>query len=113
MNIYSHEELVQKIKEAILEKHPELADGREILDNMDMIIQITRELSDLIMFDFDSMESDSEYYFICVYVSKINRPVIYDYHAPSDYENIDDLAETLADYQERITELENKITITK
>lgn len=104
-------ELINRIKDTILECHPELKDARPIVDDTALLEEITYDLDKVISFTFEVVESHCEFTIQCHYVSKINRTVIFDHDVTKHYHNVDDLAETLADFEQRILWLESTIML--
>jgi len=94
----------------------------EVIDNNLDVCNITSELESqgLIDFDFCYRESESDSWLQCEFYSKkLNKTIIFDYDAPSYFDNHDNpdftagvkFAEILADYQEKCEALEKSITI--
>lgn len=111
--MYSHDELVGRIKQQILHTRPELKNEKSIED-MKLIETITIELSGWCI-DFTVCttinDSNGEYELDCRYFSKIGKVIIFDFDIDPYFEDLDDLCEVLAVYQERITEFEETICL--
>jgi hypothetical protein len=111
---------VQKIKKAILQDYEDMDKDEGIRDNL-TICEITQELErlGLINFTFEYREDESDDWLQCEYFSKkIGKTIIFDYDAPSYFDNydneyksaLDKFIATLLWYQKEIIKFEKKLT---
>jgi len=121
MNTYSHQELVQKIKDYILVHYPELKEADTIDQNL-LIEEIVTSLNEEGIINFYMMlrENPTEVWLQCEYISeKLKKTIIFDYDAVEifnsgeGYSAIEDMALVLANYQKDIEVFEQKISITE
>ena len=98
----------------------ELSD--ELIDENLLICNITKDLEekDLINFSYNYRETESDSWLQCEYYSeKLNKAIIFDYDAPSFFDDFDDIsaiekfADVLAETQQEIIKFESKINFTK
>jgi len=110
----------RKIKKAILQDYSDMDERDEINDNL-TISGITEELEcqGLINFSFLYRENESDGWLQCEYASKkIGKTIIFDYDAPSYFDNFDEerksaldkFIDTLLWYQSQINNFEKKLT---
>ena len=92
-----------------------LLENTDIINSLDQNIAIseaTQKLYDeeLINCDFNYRECECDSWLQCEYFSeKLNHTIIVDYDVKEEYENIDDLIDTIVMYMEQVDAIEARI----
>lgn len=111
-------ELTNQILEQLKKDNPDLNPERELAwkySGGDDLPEMARAVESMGLIDFDlvvrSDETDS--WLQLEYYSKIEKTVIFDYDVSDIYDDLYSFAKQLAEYQEQIDKLEDKITISE
>ena len=102
---------INNILTKIKKEFPNIQTDTPIEKNL-LICEITQflERTRLISFNYEYREDSSDSWIQVEYFSKINKTIIWDYDAKSNFENMKDFAETLINYEKEIKKFENNNT---